>query len=101
MLINFTTPYLYTPGESLVLYIAHTGYTPSTEPNPFFAVASFANGVADAVSSTVGYQAAVPGGFFPLHRAILGYTSSRNRLQLLWLASLALVFSFDESDGGL
>jgi hypothetical protein len=62
-LINFSTPYLYTPGESLVMYLTHTGYLPNTEPQPFFAAAAFGNGIADAVSSTAGYQAANSNGF--------------------------------------
>lgn len=62
-MINFTTPYMYTPGQSLLLYLTHTGYTPSAEPQPFFAVADFQNGVADAISSTAGYQAATGSGF--------------------------------------
>lgn len=63
LLVNFTTPYLYHPGEELVVYLTHTGYLPSTEAQPFFANASFANGVADAISSTVGYQEANSNGF--------------------------------------
>lgn len=61
--INFTTPYLYTPGESLLLYITHTGYTPSSEAQPFFAVSDFENGVADAIASTAGYNATNASGF--------------------------------------
>lgn len=62
-LISFSTPYLYTPGQSLVLYITHTGYGPSSEPQPFFAVSDYEPGVADAIASTVGYQAANGSGF--------------------------------------
>jgi hypothetical protein len=61
--ITFSTPYTYTPGQSLLLYLTHSGYAPSTEPQPFFATATFAGGVADAISSTVGYQAANGNGF--------------------------------------
>lgn len=61
--ITFSTPYLYTPGESLLLYLTHTGYTPAGEPQPFFAAADYTAGVTDAISSTVGYQAASASGF--------------------------------------
>lgn len=63
LLINFSTPYLYTPGQSLLLYLTHTGYTPSGEPQPFFASTDYENGTTDAISSTVGYQAATASGF--------------------------------------
>lgn len=62
-MISFSTPYLYTPGQSLLLYITHTGYNPSTEGQAFFASTTFQNGVSDAISSTVGYQAASASGF--------------------------------------
>lgn len=61
--ISFTTPYLYSPGQSLLLYITHTGYTPGSEPQPFFAAGDYSPGVTDAISSTVGYQAASASGF--------------------------------------
>jgi hypothetical protein len=57
-LISFSTPYLYTPGQSLLLYITHDGYNPSSEVQPFFASTSYQNGVTDAISSTAGYMAA-------------------------------------------
>jgi len=49
--ISFTTPYVYTPGTTLAYSLTHSGYGVSVA-QPFFATASFANGVADAVSST-------------------------------------------------
>ncbi|WP_422016369.1 PEP-CTERM sorting domain-containing protein [Roseateles sp.] len=62
-LISFSTPYLYTPGQSLLLYLTHTGYAPGTEAQPFFAVTDYSPGVTDAISSTAGYQAANATGF--------------------------------------
>ncbi len=50
--ISFASAYLYNPGTTLMYAISHSGYAPSTEFQPFFAVANFANGVADAVSTT-------------------------------------------------
>lgn len=60
--INFSTPYTYNPGDGLMLYISHTGYTGGA-PQPFFAVGDFAPNVADAVSSTAGANATNPSGF--------------------------------------
>lgn len=62
-MISFSTPYLYTPGQGLLLYITHTGYTPAAEPQPFFAAADYTPGITDAISSTAGYQAASASGF--------------------------------------
>lgn len=62
-LISFSTPYLYTPGQGLLLYLTHTGYTPSSELQPFFAAVDYTPGVTDAISSTAGYQAASASGF--------------------------------------
>lgn len=62
MTINFSTPYTYNPGDGLMLYIAHSGYTGGAI-QPFFAVGNFANGVADAVSNTSSGTAANPNGF--------------------------------------
>ena len=50
--ISFASAYLYNPGTTLMYAISHSGYAPSTEFQPFFAVANFGVGVADAVSST-------------------------------------------------
>lgn len=62
--ITFTTPFLYNPGQDLVYAISHTGYAPTTEFQPFFAVANFSLNVADAVSSTASNSLdAAPGGF--------------------------------------
>lgn len=61
--INFTTPYLYTPGTGLVVRLNHGGYTPSAELNAFFGSRSFATGVTDAISNTTGGTAAAPNGF--------------------------------------
>lgn len=53
-LITFTTPYVLNPGETLVYAVAHSGYGATGTPlNAFFETADFANGIADAVSSTV------------------------------------------------
>ena len=62
-IINFTTPYSFTPGQGLVLQINHGGYTPAAELNAFFGSRSFQNGVTDAISSTVSGTAAAPNGF--------------------------------------
>jgi MYXO-CTERM domain-containing protein len=48
-LVNFTTPYTYNPGTSLLLYIRHNGF--GGTDNVFFANTNFANGIADAVST--------------------------------------------------
>lgn len=61
--ITFSTPYTYTPGEGLLVYIQLTGYTPAGEPQPFVASGDFANGVVDAISSTVSNVAASPNNF--------------------------------------
>ena len=61
--ITFTTPYLYSPGQSLLLYLTHTGYLPGSEVQPFFATANFQSGATDAIASTAGYQAASSSGF--------------------------------------
>jgi len=62
-IINFTTPYAYTPGNGLVMRINHGGYTPSAELNAFFGSRTFQNGVADAISSTTSGTATAPSGF--------------------------------------
>ncbi len=59
--INFTTPYRYTPGQEMVYYINHSGYG-NSQPQAFFATASFKNGVADAVSASDN-TSSFPGGF--------------------------------------
>ena len=59
--IGFTTPYLYTPGDSLLLYLTHTGYSPTAEPQAFFATADPQAGTVDAIGSMAGYQAAFDG----------------------------------------
>jgi hypothetical protein len=51
--INFSTPYLFNPGDDLVLTIGLNGYT-QTAAQAFFASGDFANGVTDAISSTSG-----------------------------------------------
>lgn len=61
--ITFTTPYLYTPGQELVLTIRHDGYQPSTELQAFFASTPFQANLADAVASTAGFTATTPTGF--------------------------------------
>ena len=50
--VSFSTPYLYTPGDGLVMQVNHQGYTPATELNAFFGSRPFQNGVCDAISST-------------------------------------------------
>lgn len=62
--IEFDTPYLLQPGQSLVMTIRLTGYgTGSGVPTPFFASRSYENNVADAVASTAGANASNPSGF--------------------------------------
>ncbi|RYF51810.1 MAG: hypothetical protein EOO39_42815, partial [Cytophagaceae bacterium] len=61
--IQFTTPYLYTPGQELVYTIRHSGYSPNGEPQVFFASDDYTPNAYDAVSSTVGANAAAPNGF--------------------------------------
>lgn len=60
--IPFTTPYTYTPGQELMVTIRHSGAVGGAS-STFFSTASFANSVADAVSSTVGASATNPNGF--------------------------------------
>ena len=60
--IPFTTPYIYVPGQELVMTIRHSGATGGAS-SVFFSTASFANGVADAVASTAGAAASNPSGF--------------------------------------
>lgn len=52
--IQFDNAWIYTPGENLVYGIAHSGYNPTSEFQPFFANGTYANGYADAIASTVG-----------------------------------------------
>jgi len=61
VLIPFTTPYAYTPGDGMVLMLRHTGY--SGVLAAFVASRAFENGVTDAISSTVSADAASPSGF--------------------------------------
>jgi hypothetical protein len=61
--VTFNTNYVLGVGEGLILTIRHTGYTPGTEPQPFFANGTFANGVTDAISSTAGNTATAASGF--------------------------------------
>jgi PEP-CTERM motif len=61
--INFTTPYLFTPGDSLVVLIRLAGYTPAGEFQAFFASTNFLNGTTDAISNTTSASATVPNGF--------------------------------------
>jgi hypothetical protein len=62
VLLNFTTPYVYTPGTDLTLMIRHGGYTGGAL-QAFFASRGFQNNVSDAISSTVSATAAAPNGF--------------------------------------
>lgn len=61
--INFDTPYTFQPGESIVLTLSLTGYTPSSEPQPFFAAAASAANQSSAISSVTGANAANATGF--------------------------------------
>jgi hypothetical protein len=61
--INFTTPYLFTPGDSLVVLIRLSGYTPAGEFQAFFGSTDFLNGTADAISNTTSASATAPNGF--------------------------------------
>ncbi len=62
--IPFTTSYVLNPGDSLVMLIRLSGYGATGTPlNAFFASRSFANGVTDAISSTVSASAASPSAF--------------------------------------
>lgn len=61
--INFTTPYLFTPGDSLVVLIRLSGYTPAGEFQAFFGSTDFLNGTADAISNTTSASATTPNGF--------------------------------------
>jgi hypothetical protein len=61
--INFTTPYLFMPGDTLVVLIGLSGYTPAAELQPFFASTGSVNGTADAIASFASGVATVPGGF--------------------------------------
>ncbi len=53
--INFSTNYVFHPGDDLVLTIGLNGYGSTSTPlQAFFASGDFANGVTDAISSTAG-----------------------------------------------
>jgi len=60
--IPFTTPYVYNPGDGLVMMLRHGGYTGGAL-DAFYASRDFQNGVTDAISSTVGADATAPSGF--------------------------------------
>jgi hypothetical protein len=62
-LVNFATPFTYTPGEDLVVTIRHDGYLPGTEPQPNFDAALFVDGRNDALAGT-GSADATTGAFF-------------------------------------
>lgn len=47
--LNFTTPYLYTPGTELIYAVSHTGYGASPT-QAFFAAGNYSAGQTDAVS---------------------------------------------------
>lgn len=55
--IAFTTPYQFQPGDSIVLTLSLTGYTPA-ETQAFFAAGTSASGQADAIVSTSSATAA-------------------------------------------
>ncbi len=62
--VSFTTPYLFTPGSSLTYLIDESGYgSSSTASQAAFASTDFAAGVADALVSTAGADAASPTGY--------------------------------------
>lgn len=87
--IEFETPYVLQPGESLVMTIRLAGYgTGSGVPTPFFASRSFANGVADAVTSTAGADASTPSGFgSPM---IVSFVPEPATIAFLAIGSIAL-----------
>lgn len=83
--VNFSSAYTYNPGDGLMLYISHTGFTGASV---FFAAGSFANGVADAVSSTASATAPAPNGFSnPL---IVNFVPTPGAAALLGLGGLAM-----------
>ena len=62
--IPFDTPYVYNPGEELVMYLTHTGSNPSTEPPAFFPLTFFSIGSATGVSDTGTYLSNNASAFF-------------------------------------
>jgi hypothetical protein len=64
--IDFTTPYVISPGDSLILQINHSDYgTAETPLQAFFASGVFENGLADAITSTASGTATVPNAVDP------------------------------------
>jgi len=63
-LMNFTTPYLYNPGEGLMVQVNHDGYG-TTVLQSFFASRNYANGVTDAISNSASgaYTSTAANGF--------------------------------------
>lgn len=84
--INFATPYTYNPGDGLMLYISHTGYTGGA-PQTFFAAGNFAANIADAVSSTAGANATNPSGFS--NPMIVQFIPTPGAMAMLGLGGLA------------
>jgi len=60
---NFGTNYNLNGADGLMVYIQHTGYTPSAELNAFFASDLYAPNSRDAVSNTSSATATTPTGF--------------------------------------
>ncbi|RYD36515.1 MAG: hypothetical protein EOP86_05770 [Verrucomicrobiaceae bacterium] len=50
--ILFSVPYTFTPGDSLVLTLSHTGFVPTGDINPFFAASNTEDDVNRAIFST-------------------------------------------------
>jgi PEP-CTERM motif len=89
--INFSTPYTYTPGSPLLYTIYHSGYTPNTEIQRFFAGTSFASGVADTVLLTSsGTGASTPSEFSSPYIVEFVYSSSASAPEPGTLALVAL-----------
>lgn len=89
--INFTTPYTYNAGEELVYLIRLAGYTPSTEPQAFFASDDYAPASVDAVSSTAGATATTPSGFSSPMYVQFTYSAVPEPATLSCLAGAALL----------
>lgn len=63
-LATFSTPFIVSPGDSLVVQVRHSGYGSTGTPlNAFFATIPYTAGAVDAISSTASATAAAPSGF--------------------------------------
>jgi hypothetical protein len=59
--INFSTNYNLNAADGLIVYIKHSGYTPSTELNAFFASDTYTPNSRDAISNTSATQGTANG----------------------------------------